>query len=345
MAAISQRSCCACGAPPGVPHYCPANNNRVVVYGSNKHGARNRVYHQQLPCRPAVAAVRPRRQPQPPLMGGEYYYCGGNKRALLCGITYGNGPHPLKGSVNDVLFMKEFLIQNLGFHPHSIVLLRDDMYNNPKTVPTKANIIEAMRLLVRGCREGDSLLFHYSGHGSNVVDDDGDEVDGYDEAICPVDYEKAGKIVDDTINDILVKPLPRGTKLHAIIDSCKSGTVLDLPFMCRMNRLREYMWENQMRGRGHRKGTNGGTAICISACDDDGSTGDTSAFGMGGGALTHSFIKAMRNQLATTGGLSYGHLLHSMRSIILQTKQPFALNSYHQQFHINHRQHYSNVRP
>ena len=69
-----------------------------------------------------------------------------------------------------------------------------------------------------------------------MEDDDDDEVDGYDEALCPLDYEKAGKIVDDMINDILVKPLPRGTKLHAIIDTCKSGTVLDLPFMCRMNR-------------------------------------------------------------------------------------------------------------
>jgi hypothetical protein len=28
---------------------------------------------------------------------------------------------------------------------------------------------------------------------------DGDEVDGYDETICPVDYQSAGQIVDDVI--------------------------------------------------------------------------------------------------------------------------------------------------
>jgi len=64
-----------------------------------------------------------------------------------------------------------------------------------------------------------------------------DEVDGYDEAICPVDYEHEGKIVDDEINATIVRPLPRGAKLHALVDTCFSGTVLDLPFMCRMNRL------------------------------------------------------------------------------------------------------------
>lgn len=79
-------------------------------------------------------------------------------------------------------------------------------------------------------------MFHYSGHGSRVRDRDGDELDGHDEALCPVDYETEGKILDDRINDMVVKPLPRGATLHAIIDTCYSGTFLDLPFLCRMNR-------------------------------------------------------------------------------------------------------------
>ena len=41
-------------------------------------------------------------------------------------------------------------------------------------------------------------------------------------------------------------------------------------FVCVFVRLCEYMWEDLMRGRPQYKGTNGGTAICISACDDDG---------------------------------------------------------------------------
>ena len=62
-------------------------------------------------------------------------------------------------------------------------------------------------------------------------------MDGYDETICPLDHETQGKIVDDEINERIVKPIPRGVRLHAIIDACHSGTVLDLPFLCRMDRL------------------------------------------------------------------------------------------------------------
>lgn len=112
----------------------------------------------------------------------------------------------------------------------------DDQKGNLKTMPTRANMIKAMKMLVRGSKAGDSLVFHYSGHGSNMKDDDMDEKDRLDEALQPVDYKKAGMIRDDVINDVLVWPLPPGTKLHAIIDACSSGTVLDLPFMCRMNR-------------------------------------------------------------------------------------------------------------
>lgn len=94
-----------------------------------------------------------------------------------------------------------------------------------------------MYWLVQGCQPGDSLLFHYSGHGSRQRNYNGDEVDGYDETLCPLDFETQGMIVDDEINATIVKPLIRGVKLHAIIDACHSGTVLDLPFLCRMNRL------------------------------------------------------------------------------------------------------------
>lgn len=104
-------------------------------------------------------------------------------------------------------------------------------------IPTKRNIRSAMQWLVEDCRPGDSLVFHYSGHGSQEEDIDGDEIDGYDETICPLDYKTNGMIIDDEINYTIVRPLPRGVKLHAIIDACHSGTVLDLPYLCRMNRF------------------------------------------------------------------------------------------------------------
>lgn len=94
-----------------------------------------------------------------------------------------------------------------------------------------------MRWLVANVRPGDSLVFHFSGHGSQKVDDGGsDELDGFDETLCPLDYEINGMILDDEINETIVRPIPRGAKLHAIMDACHSGTVLDLPYLCRINR-------------------------------------------------------------------------------------------------------------
>ncbi|KAK3014384.1 hypothetical protein RJ639_010161 [Escallonia herrerae] len=94
----------------------------------------------------------------------------------------------------------------------------------------------ALYWLVQGCQPGDSLLFHYSGHGSRQRNYNGNEVDGYDETLCPLDFETQGMIIDDELNATIVRPLPTGVKLHAIVDACHSGTVLDLPFLCRMHR-------------------------------------------------------------------------------------------------------------
>ena len=60
---------------------------------------------------------------------------------------------------------------------------------------------------------------------------DGDEEDGYDEVIYPVDFRQVGHIVDDEMHDILVKPLRPGVRLTAIFDSCHSGSALDLPYI------------------------------------------------------------------------------------------------------------------
>jgi hypothetical protein len=74
-------------------------------------------------------------------------------------------------------------------------------------------------------------FFHYSGHGGQVEDQDGDEDDGFDETIYPVDHERAGVIIDDTMHEIMVHSLPAGCRLTAIMDCCHSGSALDLPYI------------------------------------------------------------------------------------------------------------------
>jgi hypothetical protein len=69
------------------------------------------------------------------------------------------------------------------------------------------------------------------GHGGQTKDLDGDEDDGYDEVIYPVDFRQVGHIVDDEMHDIMVRTLQPGVRLTAIFDSCHSGSALDLPYI------------------------------------------------------------------------------------------------------------------
>ncbi|KAI9843307.1 MAG: Ca(2+)-dependent cysteine protease [Thelocarpon superellum] len=160
----------------------------------------------------------------------QYSNCTGRRKALLIGINYFNQRGQLRGCINDVKNMSAYLNSNFGYAREDMVILTDDQQNQ-MSQPTKQNILRAMHWLVRDARPNDSLFFHYSGHGGQTPDLDGDEDDGYDEVIYPVDFRQAGHIVDDDMHDIMVKPLLPGVRLTAIFDSCHSGSALDLPYI------------------------------------------------------------------------------------------------------------------
>ena len=58
----------------------------------------------------------------------------------------------------------------------------------------------------------------------------GDEADGYDETLIPVDFKASGQILDDDVFKILVKPMKRDVQVTVLMDCCHSGTALDLPY-------------------------------------------------------------------------------------------------------------------
>ncbi|XP_057431777.1 metacaspase-1-like isoform X2 [Lotus japonicus] len=243
----------------------------------------------------------------------------GHKRAVLFGIHYGNTAAPrLKGSVNNAQCMKDFLINKLSFPSNSIWMFTDDSAEK-NAIPTKHNMRVAMKWLVEDCQPGDSLVFYFSGHGARVKDHNRDELDGCDEAICPVDYEDEGKIRDDEINAAIVRHLPHGAKLHALVDASFSGTILDLPFVyTKMNWIGSSGWKDHRHHRGGIKGSKGGLAVCISACGDNGISADKS-----------SFIQVMQH----APKLTYGSLLDAMRSTIYSTKAGKSVRDTLQQSH------------
>ncbi|KAK8529761.1 hypothetical protein V6N13_102663 [Hibiscus sabdariffa] len=227
-----------------------------------------------------------------------------SKRAVLCGITYNNLKElRLKGSINDVKNMRELLITTFGYPSECIRVLTEEELDR-RFIPTRKNIEDSLRWLVNDCRPGDSLVFYFSGHGSRLRDYNNDELDGFDETICPLDFKEVGMIVDNDLNSLIVRPLARGVTLHAIVDACHSGTILDLTKV--YNSLQR-KWEDNSPPSGVYKGTNGGLAICISACVDNQDAADTYAFTAGAknGALTYVLVEILKK----LPGPTYGDLL------------------------------------
>jgi len=141
-----------------------------------------------------------------------------SKRAFLCGVNrYQIAGVDLRGCVNDVANMRQVLIDLYDFDADDIVVVTD-------TDATKARIEAGLTDLIAGAVAGDVLYFHFSGHGSNVPDQDGDEADGRDEVFCPTDLDWRDPLRDDWLRTELDK-LPDGVNLTFVSDCCHSGTV------------------------------------------------------------------------------------------------------------------------
>ncbi|MGA1869454.1 MAG: caspase family protein [bacterium] len=139
------------------------------------------------------------------------------KRAVLIGINRYKIPGAdLRGCVNDVENMQGVLTKLYGFKTSDIAILTD--YD-----ATKKAMQAAIRDLVGKGHKGDVLLLHYSGHGANVPDDDGDEADNRDEILCPTDLDWKDPLTDDWLRKTFNK-LRAGVSLTVIMDCCHSGT-------------------------------------------------------------------------------------------------------------------------
>jgi hypothetical protein len=151
----------------------------------------------------------------------------GRRRAVLIGINYTGQQGQLSGCHNDLHNIKKYLVNVQKFNESEMLILMDDGRHH---APTRKNIEDAFRRIVEYSQAGDVVFIHYSGHGGRVRDTSGDEEDGYDETLIPVDFKRAGQIVDDDILRMLVKPMRSGVHVTVLMDCCHSGTVLDLPY-------------------------------------------------------------------------------------------------------------------
>lgn len=141
------------------------------------------------------------------------------KRALCVGINY-KGENQLQGCVND---MHDWSSEFNRRHFDQITELHDQF-------ATRDAILKSLNHEVQQLKKGDLLVFTFSGHGTWIPDNHGDEPDGRDEALCPWDILTAGVkgvIVDDELFKVFSRAVP-DSKIVMISDSCHSGTVTRL---------------------------------------------------------------------------------------------------------------------
>lgn len=146
-------------------------------------------------------------------------------RALLVGINYKKYPdYQLKAAYNDVELMKELLRDYYNFDTNNIVELNDkveeSLYN-----ATFFNIVSNIKKIIEVSTEDDFIVLYFSGHGKQMEDRNGDEIDNKDEVFLPSNFTKSAVINDDLFNELL-----KETKCPVLLifDCCHSGTMSDL---------------------------------------------------------------------------------------------------------------------
>jgi hypothetical protein len=227
----------------------------------------------------------------------------------------------LRGCVNDVKNMQAVLTAYYGFAKGDVTVLTD--YD-----ATKKAMQAAIKGLVASARKGDVLLLHYSGHGSNVPDDNGDEADRRDEILCPTNLDWKDPLRDDWLRATF-DTLKPGVTLTVIMDCCHSGSNTraiqppDAPLIPRYlpnpwdimaeesgRRLRgKVVGELRSSSRAQRKKSDVVTAnipeLLITGCRDTQTSADAYIGGSYNGALTYNLTATIK---AAKGKLTYREL-------------------------------------
>ena len=153
------------------------------------------------------------------------------KRCFMVGISdYGNvNDDPEEWSnisgANDVrLLAPKF--ESKGFEVDTLV----------DQSATYQNIVDGFGKLIDKCNKGDLVYVHFSCHGQPFEDLDGDEEDGWDEALIPYDanmhykegvYEGKSHLLDDELEKYLSsirQKIGIDGMLYVVLDACHSGS-------------------------------------------------------------------------------------------------------------------------
>jgi hypothetical protein len=133
--------------------------------------------------------------------------------AVIVGVAdYEGTAHDLEYTDDDAIDLyNTLLLSDDYWQADHIMLLLDSEAD-------RAGILTAFDWLDSNEDPDDVVLFFFSGHGTYDVDDDGDELDGWDEFFCPYDFNN---IRDDELDAELDKL--GSTSIAVIMDTCFAG--------------------------------------------------------------------------------------------------------------------------
>jgi len=190
----------------------------------------------------------------------------GEVHMVVCGIDYANCAPPWGGPG-----------RTLDTRPAFEMMIALAKQCNATTVKslwnqqvTKDAVIEAIEEVGEKCGPGDHFIFYYTGHGDRIVDDDGDEEEGKDEAMCFLGPDGQPEprdevwMRDDDLAETITGAVPPEAKILVLADCCHSGSILDVTRPC---------W-------------NGFSAISITGCTDEQTSAGSGKGGMFSRAMT-----------------------------------------------------------
>ncbi len=129
-------------------------------------------------------------------------------RALLIGVgRYAQFEERLNGVSLDIAMMREF-VHLMGYKSHQIKVLEHEQASTAKVYDAVEN------WLINGAGPDDRVLFYFSGHGSQIPDENNDEDDRFDEVLLLYDaaltqnrgrQTLGGVLIDDDFNHMLAR--------------------------------------------------------------------------------------------------------------------------------------------
>jgi hypothetical protein len=241
------------------------------------------------------------------------------KKGLIVGINYTGTGNDLKGCINDAMNMNA-LLKERSFDHIKLILEKE---------ATTAGIKAGLEWLIADTAPGDTILFHFSGHGSQLPSKV--EKDGFEEIICPIDLNWTTRVItDDTLRQIFDR-VPNGVNTTLILDCCHSGTALDQDESMAITRelstvppavtdgrylappanVLKKLADRELVEWSTEKDVNA-SALLIAGCDSSQTSADAYIDGTFQGAATASILKAVK----ANPKISYRKLVNEMNAFM-----------------------------